>query len=86
MSDEQVAIQFAKRFAEKGFYVFPMYSSAKGPQKPFGWARNEVKEEVDRNKIVRATTDVNEIDAWPEKIRSAYNGAKVVSYGVLGIG
>ena len=84
--DEQVSIQFAKRFAEKGFYVFPMYSSAKGPQKPFGWARNEVKEEVDRNKIVRATTDVNEIDAWPEKIRSAYNGAKVVSYGVLGIG
>lgn len=85
MSDENIAIQFAKRFAEKGFYVFPMYSSIKGPQKPYGWARNESSDDKNKSKVIAATNDPNEVDKWLETVANAYNGAKVVSYGVLGV-
>jgi hypothetical protein len=85
MSDDNTAILFARRFAEKGFYVFPMYSSIKGTQKPYGWARNEVKDE-DKAKAIPATNDPKEVDTWPEQVRKKYNGAMVVAYGVLGIG
>ena len=76
-------IAFARRFAEKGFYVFPMYSSLKGPQKPFGWARNVTA--GDKTKVIAATNDPTEVDTWESTVDSMYNGAKVVSYGVMGI-
>lgn len=85
MSDEHIIIQFAKKFAKQNFYVFPLYSSFKGPQKPYGWARNEVKSEIDKSKIIKATNDLDEIDTWVERVKSAYNGASVVGYGVLGL-
>jgi hypothetical protein len=76
-------VAFARRFAEKGFYVFPMYSSLKGPQKPFGWARNVTA--GDKTKVIAATNDPAEVDTWEATVDSMYNGAKVVSYGVMGI-
>lgn len=85
MSDETIAIQFAKLFATNGYFVFPLYSSRKGPQKPFGWARNVVDAKVDKSKVFPATTDPSIIDAWPAEIAKSYDGATVVGYGVLGI-
>ena len=78
-----VAIEFARKFAEHGFYVFPLYSSIKGPQKPYGWARNVTA--GDKTKVIAATKDLNEVDLWADKVNSMYHGAKVVSYGVMGI-
>ena len=80
---ENSAIAFARRFAEKGFYVFPMYGSPKGPQKPYGWARNTTT--GDKTKVIAASNDVAVIDKWPETVSELYHGAKVVSYGVLGV-
>jgi len=85
MSDDNTAILFARRFAEKGFYVFPMYSSFKGPQKPYGWARNVVKDE-DKAKAIPATNDPKEVDTWADQVSEKYNGASVIAYGVLGAG
>lgn len=78
-------IEFAKRFASAGFYVFPLYSSSKGPMKPYGWALNNVKEDVDKNKIIPATNDPDVVDQWPQIVSDAYD-ADVVSFGVLGKG
>lgn len=79
-------IDFAKRFASAGFYVFPLYSSNQGPKKPYGWALNNVKEDVDKNKIIPATTDLDIINNWDEIVSEAYDGADVVAFGVLGKG
>lgn len=83
---EQTILQFAKRFAQNGYFVFPLYSSSKGPQKPFGWARNSVEPDIDPKKVIPATNDVDVIDAWPQMIRDGYSGAHIVAYGVMGIG
>lgn len=83
MIEEQV-IEFAKLFAKNNFYVFPMYSSSKGPQKPFGWARNEVKSEISSDKIIPATKNLSEIDTWVNRIKIGYN-SKLIAYGVLGL-
>ena len=81
MTPESI-LAFAKRFAESGFYVFPLYSSIKGAAKPFGWARNVTS--GDAAKVIAATNDPAEVDTWPAQVDEKYNGAKVVSYGVLG--
>ena len=81
---EQDILLFAKRFASEGFYVFPLYGSNKGPQKPYGWARNDVKKDVDSKKIIPATTDLAIIDQWPTILKDAYN-AELVAYGILGL-
>ena len=78
-------IELAKRFAKAGFYVFPIYQTDQGPKKPYGWARNEVSDEIDKSKVFPATTDVNEIDTWVDKVRKAYR-SEICNYGVLGKG
>lgn len=83
---EQTVLSFAKRFAQEGYYVFPFYGSSKGPQKPFGWARNKAGDEVPQEKIIPATTDLDIIEDWPRRVADAYNGAEIVGYGVMGIG
>lgn len=60
-----------------------MYSSTKGPQKPYGWARNITA--GDKEKVIAATNDPLEVDKWEELVDTMYHGAKVVSYGVMGI-
>ena len=82
---EQKILLFATRFAKEGYFVFPFYDSSKGPQKPFGWARNKVDEEVDKAKIIPATNDLAVIRKWPEIVAAGYNDAKIVGYGVLGL-
>lgn len=82
---EQAILLYAKRFAREGYYVFPFYSSSKGPLKPFGWARNQPDDSVAPTKIIPATNDPDIIDAWPERVAAGYDGAKVVGYGVLGV-
>lgn len=75
-------IAFARKFAEQGFYVFPLYSSLNGPMKPYGWARNVTS--GDASKVIAATNDPAKVDTWPAQVSEKYNGAKIVSYGVLG--
>jgi Bifunctional DNA primase/polymerase, N-terminal/Family of unknown function (DUF5906) len=81
---ESTVLLFATRFAKEGYFVFPLYSSSKGPQKPFGWARNKVGTDVDQLKVIPATDDISFIEEWPERIAKAYN-AKLVGYGVMGL-
>lgn len=82
---EKNVIAFAKRFAEQGFYVFPMYGSRKGPLKPYGWARNTPTKPVAPEKIIPATNDVAVVDSWPELLSRGYQ-APLVAYGILGVG
>lgn len=82
---EQAILFFAKRFANEGFYVFPFYSSPKGPLKPFGWARNKPGTDVPDEKIIPASKDLSFIDEWPDRVARGYDGAKIVGYGVVGI-
>lgn len=81
---ENIVIAFAKRFAEQGFYVFPLYGSRKGPMKPFGWARNTPAKEVAEDKIIPATNSTETIEQWPEMLSRGYNSS-LVGYGVMGI-
>lgn len=82
---EQAILFFAKKFATEGFYVFPLYSSSKGPLKPFGWARNKPGTDVPDEKIIPGSKDLSFIDEWSDRVARGYDGAKVVGYGVLGI-
>ncbi len=83
---ENEILHFESKFAREGYFVFPFYSSSKGPQKPFGWARNRQSDtDIPQEKIIPATDDVKIIEKWPEIVAAGYNGAKVVGYGVMGI-
>ena len=82
---EQTVLLFATRFAREGYFVFPFYGSSKGPQKPFGWARNKPGTEVSNDKIIPATSDLSFVEQWPELLAKGYDGAKLVGYGVLGL-
>lgn len=83
---EQRILLFATKFAREGYYVFPLYSSRKGPQKPYGWARNQVSDpDIPKEKIIPATNDPEIVAKWPELVSAGYNGASVVGYGVCGI-
>lgn len=81
---EQEILSFAARFAREGYYVFPFYESSKGPQKPFGWARNNPAD-VPKEKIIPATNDPEIVKTWPELVSEGYNGSKLAGYGVLGL-
>lgn len=81
---EQQVLLFATRFANEGYYVFPLYSSNKGPQKPYGWARNKVGSDIDPDKVIAATNDASIVAQWPDLIADKYK-AKLVGYGVLGL-
>jgi hypothetical protein len=82
---EQDVLLYAKRFAREGYFVFPFYSSSKGPLKPFGWARNRPDDGVASEKIIPATNDPALVDTWPDRVAQGYDGATVVGYGVLGV-
>lgn len=77
-------LAFARRFAEEGYYVFPMYSSSKGPQKPYGWARNEVGDRPPE-KVIPASDKPEVVDSWPDLIEAGYPGQTLVGYGVMGL-
>lgn len=81
---ENNVVAFARRFAEQGFYVFPLYGSRKGPMKPYGWARNKPTKEVAPEKIIPATNDVSVVESWPELLSRGYN-QPLVGYGILGV-
>jgi hypothetical protein len=82
---ESTILEFATRFANSGYYVFPMYGTAKAPIKPYGWARNKVSDpDIKAEKIIPATTDESHIQEWPARLKDAYN-SRLVAYGVLGI-
>lgn len=81
---EEQILTFAKMFASKGFYVFPLYGSGKGPQKPYGWALNTPDAEVKASKIIPATNNPDVVDTWPELVKTGYNST-VVAYGILGV-
>lgn len=74
-------LNYACKFAQQGFYVFPMYGDK--CYKPYGWSLNKPDISVDPEKIIPATTNISEIQSWPEKIRAAYN-SELTAYGVLG--
>mgnify|MGYP001000657351 CR=1 FL=1 len=84
-------LEYARRFAQSGYFVFPMYSfhgaEDKGAYKPYGWARNLVdRDEVSVEKIIPATDDPNVVDKWDELVKSGYGDNAFVScYGVLGL-
>lgn len=82
---EQAILFLAKRFAREGFYVFPFYSSSKGPLKPYGWARNQPPENTPASKVIPASKDLSFIDEWPQRVADGYDGATVVGYGIVGI-
>lgn len=90
---EKNILDWAKRFASAGYYVFPLYDSSNGPQKPFGWARNtnpkytkgdKAGQQVEAEKIIPATKNPLDIDEWPVRIKAGYK-SKVVAYGVMGL-
>lgn len=77
-------VALAADFAEKGFYVFPLYAGSNNQRiKPYGWALNEVEPEH-REKVIKATKDVEYVKQWPKLVKEKYN-SEVVSYGVLGL-
>lgn len=80
-----MVLEYAKRFASSGFKVFPLYASNKGPQKPYGWAGNIVKDDIPKNKIIHCTDNVSEIDSWPDLVQEGYRST-VVGFGVMGAG
>lgn len=82
---EHEILLFASRFAREGYFVFPFYGSNKGPQKPYGWARNKVADpDVPPEKIIPATNDPDVVARWPELVSEGYN-SPIVGYGVCGI-
>lgn len=80
-----MVLEYAKRFASSGFWVFPLYASKTGNQKPYGWAGNKVKDDIDPSKIIPCTNLVDEVDRWPELVKAGYNST-VSGFGVMGRG
>lgn len=78
-------LSIAKRYALAGYYVFPLYKSNSGPQKPYGWAGNKPKDDVDPKKIIPCTNKVEEIEKWPELIHEGFKST-IAQFGVMGIG
>jgi hypothetical protein len=75
------------RFARAGYYEFPLYATRGAPQKPYGWARNTLSPgSVEAEKAIAATCDPDEVITWEAQVSAKYSGAKVVGYGILGIG
>jgi len=89
MDNNNDVLEWAKKFASAGYYVFPLIHTSGGPIKPFGWARNKNPthngEPVAQIKIISATNNPLEVDEWPVRVRSGYKST-VCAYGVLGVG
>lgn len=80
----KMILEFAKRFARNGFYVFPTYKSTAGAMlKPYGWSGSPVKEEEKAHLAIPATNFDIEIDSWPEQLKTKYN-TELAGYGILG--
>jgi len=76
--------EFAKRFAQNGFYVFPTYKTKNATYaKPYGWTGSPVREEGKQGLAIPATTHEFEIDSWDEQIATKYK-SEVSGYGILG--
>ena len=79
-------LDFAKRFAKQGFFVFPTFKGRQGQQmKPYGWALNSLDDLAKKVKAIPATNLEIEIDQWAEKLKTHYN-SEISSFGVLGRG
>lgn len=79
-------LDFAKRYAKNGYYVFPTYLGRQGQQmKPFGWALNQLDDLSKKAKAIPATTLAIEIDQWSNKLEKHYNTG-ITGFGVLGRG
>lgn len=79
-------LDFAKRFAKQGFFVFPTFRGRQGQQmKPYGWALNSLDDLAKKAKAIPATNLEIEIDQWVEKLKTHYN-SELSSFGVLGRG
>lgn len=79
-------IEFAKRFARNGFFVFPTYQSrSTSYAKPYGWTGSAVREEGKQDLAIPATVYELEIDTWEEQLRTKYK-AELSGYGILGKG
>lgn len=78
--------EFAKRFAQNGFYVFPTYKTKTSTYaKPYGWTGTPVREEGKQGLAIPATTHVIDIDSWDEQLKSKYK-SELSGYGILGKG
>lgn len=83
-------LEYARRFAKSGFFVFPMYSFQGSENarslKPYGWAGNLVdKDKIEASKIIPPTNDPSVVDTWEETVKAGYGSNAIVSgYGVLG--
>ena len=79
-------LDFAKRYAKQGYFVFPTYRGRQGQQmKPFGWALNQLDDLSKKAKAIPATNLEIEIDQWAEKLKQHYN-TEMTGFGVLGRG
>ena len=79
-------LDFAKRYAKQGYFVFPTYRGRQGQQmKPFGWALNQLDDLSKKVKAIPATNLEIEIDQWAEKLKQHYN-TEMTGFGVLGRG
>ncbi|MEG1707098.1 MAG: DUF5906 domain-containing protein [Acinetobacter sp.] len=79
-------LDFAKRYAKQGYFVFPTYRGRQGQQmKPFGWALNQLDDLSKKAKAIPATILELEIDQWSEKLKQHYN-TEITGFGVLGRG
>ena len=77
-------LDFAKRYAKQGYFVFPTYRGRQGQQmKPFGWALNQLDDLSKKAKAIPATNLEIEIDQWAEKLKQHYN-TEMTGFGVLG--
>lgn len=78
--------EFAKKFAQNGFYVFPTYKSKNSTySKPYGWTGLPVREEGKQGLAIPATTHLIDIDTWDEQLKSKYK-SELSGYGILGKG
>lgn len=79
-------LDFAKRYAKNGYFVFPTYRGRQGVQlKPFGWALNQLDDMSKKAKAIPATNLEMEIDQWADKLKQHYN-SEISGFGVLGRG
>lgn len=83
LEDNLMILNYAKRFAKQGYYVFPTFMSKNGMQKPYGWALNEVRDEKGAEKAIPSTNLEIEIDQWAAKLKKHYN-KEIAGYGIIG--
>ncbi|MCA1800503.1 MAG: bifunctional DNA primase/polymerase [Actinobacteria bacterium] len=75
-------MDYAKKFAACGYYVFPIIKKASKQFQPIGWAGNEVKDDK-KHLSIQASNDVSVVDSWDEIVAEKYQGL-VSGFGVVG--